>query len=168
MLCRHCSKKEATTHIRSIIGGEAVETHLCADCAAAMGYADAFPLFAAGLSDLMFAALRSDAAVSTLSSKVVRCESCGSSFEEIVRNGMASCPDCYRVFYDKFLPTLQNIHGKTHHVGKVAGGAHEDVKREHRLHLLREQLNKAIDDRNFELAAQLRDEIKELEARGNG
>lgn len=168
MLCRHCSKKEATTHIRSIIGGEAVETHLCADCAAAMGYADAFPLFAAGLSDLMFAALRSDAAVSTLSSKVVRCDSCGSSFEEIVRNGMASCPDCYRVFYDKFLPTLQNIHGKTHHVGKVAGGAHEDVKREHRLHLLREQLNKAIDDRNFELAAQLRDEIKELEARGNG
>ena len=167
MLCRHCSKNEATTHIRSIIGGEAVETHLCADCAAVMGYAEAFPLFA-GLSDLMFAALRNDAAVSTLSSKVVRCETCASSFEDIVRMGVAACPDCYRVFYDKFLPTLQNIHGKTHHVGKVAGGAHEDVKREHRLYLLREQLNLAIDERNFELAAQLRDEIKELEARGNG
>lgn len=133
-----------------------------------LGYTDVFPLFAAGLSDFMFGTLRSDAAVSSLSSKIVRCENCGSSFEEIANSGAPACPECYRVFYDKFLPTIQRIHGKTGHIGKVAGGADEDVKREHRLSLLREQLNTAIDERNFELAARLRNEIRELEARRNG
>ncbi|MBQ3517867.1 MAG: UvrB/UvrC motif-containing protein [Clostridia bacterium] len=168
MLCRHCSKKEATTHIRSIIGGETVETHLCAECAAVLGYTDVFPMFAAGLSDFMFGALRNDAAVSSLSSKIVRCENCGASFEEIANSGAPSCPACYRVFYDKFLPTVQRIHGNTSHIGKVAGGADEDVKRAHRISLLKEQLNTAIDERNFELASRLRDEIRELEGRRHG
>lgn len=167
LLCRHCSKKEATTHIRSIIGGETVETHLCSECAAVMGYKEVFPLFAAGLSDFMFGSV-TDAAVASLSSKVVRCENCGTSFEEIANSGAPACPECYRTFYDKFLPTLERIHGKTSHIGKVAGGAEEGVKREHRLSLLREQLNAAIDERNFELAARLRDEIRELEAHRNG
>lgn len=125
-------------------------------------------MFSSGLSDFMFGMLRSDAAVSSLSSKVVRCENCGSSFEEIANSGAPACPECYRVFYDKFLPTIQSIHGKTSHIGKVAGGAEEGVKRAHRLTLLKEQLNKAIDDRNFDLASQLRDEIRELEGRRNG
>lgn len=168
MLCRHCSKKEATTHIRSIIGGEAVETHLCAECAAVMGYTDVFPLFAAGLSDFVFGSLRNDAAVARLSNNVVRCENCGATFEEIASSGAPACPECYRAFYDKFLPTVERIHGKTSHVGKVAGGAGEDVRREHRLTLLRQQLDTAIDERNFELAARLRDEIRELEAHRNG
>lgn len=168
MLCRHCSKKEATTHIRSIIGGEAVETHLCAECAAVMGYTDVFPLFAAGLSDFVFGSIRNDAAVARLGSKVVRCETCGATFEDLAKSGAPACPECYRTFYDKFLPTVERIHGKTSHVGKVAGGAGEDVKREHRLSLLRSQLDAAIDERNFELAARLRDEIKELEAHRYG
>lgn len=167
MLCRHCSKKEATTHIRSIIGGETADTHLCTECAAALGYTDAFPLFA-GLPELMLGSLRSSAAVSALSSKVLRCECCGFSFEDIVNNASPGCPACYRVFYDKLLPTVQRIHGKSTYVGRVAGSADEEVKRAHRRTLLKELLNRAIDEQNFERAAQLRDEIRQLEARNHG
>ncbi len=168
MLCRNCSKKEATTHIRSIIAGETAETHLCAECAAALGYTDVFPLFVPGLGDFVLGSLRSTSAVSALSSKVLRCERCGCSFEDIANNGAPGCPDCYRVFYDKLLPTIQSIHGKAAYVGKVAGGAGEDVKQAHKRALLKELLNRAIDEQNFERAAQLRDEIRELEARKNG
>lgn len=168
MLCRNCSKKEATTHIRSIIAGETVETLLCAECAAALGYTNVFPLFGASLGDLVFNSLRNATAVSALSSKVLRCERCGCSFEDIANSGAPGCPECYRVFYDKLLPSIQRIHGKAGYIGKVAGGAGEDVKLAHRKALLKELLNRAIDDGNFERAAQLRDEIRELEAQRNG
>ncbi len=168
MLCRNCSKKEATTHIRSIIAGETAETHLCAECAAALGYTNVFPFFGGAVGDLVFGTLRNASAVSTLSSKVLRCEHCGCSFEDIANSGSPGCPDCYRVFYDKLLPGIQRIHGKASYVGKVAGGAGEDVKLAHRKALLKDLLNRAIDDQNFERAAQLRDEIRELEARKNG
>lgn len=144
------------------------QTHLCAECAAALGYTDIFPGFGVGLPELFFGSLRGEVAVSALSNQVLRCDACASSFDDIARSGKLGCAECYRVFYDKLLPTIQRIHGKTAHAGKVANGAGEDVKRAHHVSVLKEKLNRAIDEQNFERAAQLRDEIRETEVRKNG
>lgn len=163
MLCQNCSKKEATTHITRIINGETAETHLCSDCAAALGVSDTFSPFGArlGLSDF-FGGLFSDALAGSLNSRVLRCEGCGSTFDDIASTGKIGCPECYKVYYDKLLPSIHRMHGKTEHTGKVPRGAGEEVKLAYRLSELRSRLNSAIDEQNFEAAAQLRDEIKRM------
>lgn len=162
MLCQNCGKNEATTHLKRIINGETAETHLCSHCAQALGYNSVFSGFGLNLSDL-FGGFFGDIPVSKLSNRVIRCEKCGCSFDDIAKSGMIGCADCYKTFFDKLQPSLQRIHGNTTHQGKFPQGAGEEVKKAHKLNELKAQLNKAIDEQNFEKAAQIRDEIKEME-----
>ncbi len=162
MLCQNCGKNEATTHLKRIINGETAETHLCSHCASSLGYDSVFSGFGLNLGNL-FSGFFGDMTVSRLSSRVLRCEKCGCTFDDIAKSGKIGCADCYKTFFDKLQPTLQRIHGKTQHQGKFPMGVGEDVKNAHRITELKTQLNKAIDEQNFEKAAQLRDEIKALE-----
>lgn len=115
----------------------------------------------ASFSEILGGVLNSNETV-RLSNKTLRCETCGFSFEDIARTGFPGCPDCYRVFYRKLRPAIGNIHGRAVYQGKIPVGANEDIQREQNLSVLRERLNKAIDEQNFELAAVLRDEINKL------
>lgn len=162
MLCQNCGKNEATTHLKRIINGETAETHLCSQCAEALGYDTMFSGFGLNLGDL-FGGFFGDIPVRTLSNRVIRCEKCGCSFDDIAKSGMVGCADCYKTFYDKLVPSLLRIHGKTEHQGKFPQGASEEVKNAHKIAELKAELNKAIDEQNFEQAARLRDEIKNLE-----
>ena len=38
MLCQSCGKRQATTHIKTILNGELKEYDLCPECAEKMGY----------------------------------------------------------------------------------------------------------------------------------
>ena len=162
MLCQNCNKNEATTHLKRIINGETAETHLCSQCASSLGYGSIFSGFGLNLGDI-FTGFFGDIPVSRLSNRVIRCERCGCSFDDIVKSGKIGCADCYHTFYDKLLPSVQRIHGKTEHQGKFPLGAGEEVRHAHRLSELKAELNKAIDEQNFERAAQLRDEIRAME-----
>ncbi len=91
MRCEHCNEREATTHIKKIINGNKTELHLCSECAAELGVAEEFSpenFFA----DTFFGNLLGAGipAMNVLSG-VERCESCGSSFNDIVKNGSVGC-----------------------------------------------------------------------------
>lgn len=168
MMCQSCGKAEATTHVKRIINGEATEAHLCADCAAALGFNDVFSGFNFGFADLLGDFL-SDAPVSALSANSVRCENCGSSFNDIVKSGKIGCADCYETFFDKLMPSIQRIHGKTKHEGKVPlNEVTNESKQEAKVAELRDKLNEAVKNEDFEQAAKLRDEIKKEEGKKNG
>ncbi len=111
MLCQNCHTKDAGVHLRRIINGEAAEVHLCADCARALGYGNLFAGFA-----FPFAARAAESLAapdfSALGNRVVRCEVCGLSFDDIVRSSRPGCPNCYRVFGDKLLPVIRKMHGR--------------------------------------------------------
>ncbi len=49
MKCQHCGRNDATFYYRSNVNGRVTEQHLCADCAARLGYSQAMP--AMGLFD---------------------------------------------------------------------------------------------------------------------
>ena len=161
MLCQNCERNEATTHIKKVVNGETAETHLCADCAAHLGYGDFFSGFGLNLGEI-FGSL-SGALPAAGESKIVRCPKCGCSFEDIAREGKLGCAECYATFYDKLLPSLQRIHGRIQHSGKVSESAAEEVKNAGKLEQLREDMKAAVENEDFEQAAKLRDEIKELE-----
>ncbi len=161
MLCQNCGKYEATTHVKRIVNGESAEAHLCNDCAKALGYNDVFGGFGNTFGDLL-GSFFGEPQVSAISSKTIRCEKCGNTFNDIVNSGKIGCADCYVTFYDKLLPSLQRIHGKTRHEGKNPTIIKAEVTNVNPIEDLEEQLRIAIDEQNFEKAAQLRDKINEL------
>lgn len=161
MLCQNCGKYEATTHVKRIVNGESAEAHLCSDCAKALGYNDVFGGFGNTFGDLL-GSFFGEPQVSAISSRTIRCEKCGNTFNDIVNSGKIGCADCYSTFYDKLLPSLQRIHGKTRHEGKNPTIIKAEVTNVNPIEDLEEQLRIAIDEQNFEKAAQLRDKINEL------
>lgn len=162
MLCQNCGKYEATTHVKRIINGESAEAHLCSDCAHALGYNDVFGGFSNTFSELLGSFFGEPSGA--LNSRTVRCEKCGNTFTDIVNNGKIGCADCYTTFYEKLLPSLQRIHGKTRHEGKVPliRSANSIKIEENKLEILEAELKSAIESQEFEKAAELRDEINRM------
>lgn len=166
MLCQNCGKYDATTHVKRIVNGEAAEAHLCSDCARALGYTDVFGGFGNTFSNLL-GSLFGEPAKSSLTARAIRCEKCGNTFNDIVNSGKLGCADCYRTFYDKLLPSLQRIHGKTRHEGKAPNiRRSENTSPADSLIRLETELKEAIENQNFEKAAELRDRINAIKEGG--
>lgn len=166
MLCQNCGKYEATTHVKRIVNGETAEAHLCSDCASALGYTDVFKGFQNPFADLLGSFFGEPSG--SLATRTVRCEKCGSTFNDIVNSSKIGCADCYKTFYDKLLPSLQRIHGKTRHEGKTPKAVKLADTPQNRIEQLEKQLNEAVEKQDFETAAKLRDEIKAIrEEKGN-
>ncbi len=164
MLCENCQKREANTHIKRIVNGEPVEVHLCTECAEHLGYADVF----SGIGFNIGSILRSFfPEVNVIqpgedAEDAVRCPSCGSTFNDILRTGMMGCADCYDTFYDRLKSSLYRIHGRASHVGKTSLSYDAVSARKDKIKELGEQMQKAVAVQDFEQAAALRDEIKAL------
>ena len=155
MLCQHCNKNEANMHMKRIINGRAAEVHLCSDCARSLGYGEAFSGFGLGFSDFFSDFLLKG----EHSSNSTRCPFCNKSFEEIAKDGKMGCAECYISFYDKLLPSLTRIHGKATHIGKKPNSSN-DLR--DRLEILKEQLENAVREQDFESAVKIRDEINSI------
>lgn len=171
MICQVCGKKTATTHIKTVVNGKLMEVHLCSDCAKEKGYSHLFSDWGFGFGNLLGGLLEHG----TGGEAVPRCKTCGASFEEISKEGKIGCADCYRTFRHQLIPVIQRIHGTTRHKGKVPGGSALRIAdsnnkimpvEESPLDEKKRLLKQAIDAQNFEQAAVLRDEIKEMEQHG--
>lgn len=156
MLCQKCGKNNAVTHVKRTVNGKTTEIHLCAACAKEEGLAKLFDI------NGFFGSLFADPSLKT-AEKEEKCEGCGKTFREIAASGKAGCAACYTTFYDRLLPSLRQIHGKTEHVGKIPRGAGEEIRAKRELESLKEQLNTAIAAQEYEKCAVLRDRIRELE-----
>lgn len=166
MLCQNCGKYEATTHVKRIVNGEAAEAHLCSDCAKMLGYEDVFGGFG-NIFGSFLGSFLGDTSLGSLSARTIQCEKCGSTFNDIIESGKIGCAECYSKFYEKLLPSLQRIHGKTHHEGKIPNriSVEEDTSKA-QLVKLEEELKAAVEAQNYEKAATLRDRIKEIKEGG--
>ncbi len=164
MLCQNCGKNLATTHMKKTINGETTELHLCAACAAKQGLNTVWNGLGLDLGNF-WGSLFAEPAVRE-QADAVRCECCGSTFADIARSGRAGCPCCYTTFYDRLLPYIRRIHGKTRHTGKVPSAAGEEAKKEKQLDDLRRRLAESIANQEYEKCAELRDSIRALEGDG--
>ena len=169
MICQSCVKKTATTHIKTIVNGKLAEAHLCADCAKEKGYGSVFDQWNLGFGNLLGGLLGKGHSEEA----VVHCKKCGATFAEIAKTGNLGCEECYTTFRRQLLPLIQRIHGTAHHKGKRPGSSAlciSDTNRqmlavqESTLEEKKRQLQRAIEAQEFEQAAVLRDEIKEMES----
>lgn len=179
MLCEKCNKNEATTYIKTNVNGDVHEYHLCPECAAEMQNSGAFgSIFNfdsfGSLTDVFSPMSSFDLVSSLLSSpfgsfgtmpslgSAKRCAVCGSDFGSIAKTGKAGCPNCYTEFKAKLAPTIKKMHGNTVHCGKHSKVTTEQSN-ENQLATLKKQLDEAVKSENYELAAELRDQIKAME-----
>lgn len=164
MLCQKCKEKEANTHVKSVVNGEYTEYMLCSDCAKEMGYTNMWSDMHADINSI-FGSFFSNALPAR--SQTTRCPICLSTYHDISQTGQVGCANCYEVFADELMPSIRRIHGNTTHYGKKPAkdtqSAENQDNKEVTVAVLKAELEKAISEQNFELAATLRDKIKEKE-----
>ncbi|MDP7636493.1 MAG: UvrB/UvrC motif-containing protein [Phycisphaerae bacterium] len=158
--CDKCSKP-ATIHLTEIIDGEKIEKHLCQDCAATEGITVKAEV---PISQLLEDFILQTGIEATADAAEATCEVCGMKFSEFRNAGLLGCPNDYDAFEKGLLPLVERAQeGATQHIGKVPHNADDAQKRQTAMLRLQAELKGAITAENYERAAVLRDQIKELE-----
>jgi protein arginine kinase activator len=161
MKCQRCNKR-AVFHITEILGeGQIEELHLCEECGARY-LSEPIPGTQAPSGS------GSSAELELLQQwEQLRCPECGGTLKDFRNTGRLGCPHDYEFFREQLQPLLQSIHGEIAHKGKVPSRLHGGDNLRQELSRLRRQMQELINAERYEEAAQLRDRIRELEARAN-
>jgi protein arginine kinase activator len=183
MLCERCKKNEATFYYHENINGKQKTYRLCGDCEAELEKSgelkeidtgkmfDGFDSFLENPFNEMHSLLASmfgDNDTKQLKSADAKentekkCPACGTTFREFAENGMAGCPTCYETFADELKPTLGKVHGHTSHIGRAPARFKEKLDAKKHIAELEAEQKEAVKNEDFEKAAQIRDELKEL------
>ena len=156
--CDKCGKS-ATIHLTEIVDGDKIEKHFCQNCASTDGITikaeipigqllEDFVLQSGGLGD----------------TPDLECEVCGMKFSEFRDGGLLGCPNDYDVFAEGLASILERAQeGAVQHIGKVPFGSDDAQKRQTAILRLRAELKTSVNNEDYERAASLRDQIKELE-----
>lgn len=170
MLCNKCQERPASVHFTKIVGGEKSEFHLCEQCAKEQGelgnlFTKSVPAFDFNqlLSGLLH--MESSPGFTAPPSTSLRCDNCGMTYAQFTKIGRFGCPHCYESFAPRLEPLLRRIQNGTSHTGKVPVRAGETVKVKKGLERLRKELQQAVALEQFERAAQIRDQIRDIEQR---
>ena len=164
MLCQNCGEKEATVHLTKIINGEKTELFLCEECAEKTGKISLPNSDPFSFQNLLAGILNPEIESSfTSTSETLTCDNCGLTYEEFSENGLFGCSDCYQTFGDRLDPLVKRIHGSKSHNGKVPRRRGGDLRIKREIEDLRKDMEEAVASENFERAAEIRDEIHELE-----
>ena len=161
--CLRCTK-QAALHITELKGGKSLSLHLCENCAQEyLSTVEVGGIPGEFVSPPALANPGTDDDDETAEVGAQACPHCGITFKQFRSQGRLGCPRDYEVFHDELLPLLESIHGETQHVGKFPPKVSASSRRQYELLRLRNELKTAVDDEQYEKAAQLRDEIQSLE-----
>ncbi|ADL11680.1 UvrB/UvrC motif-containing protein [Acetohalobium arabaticum] len=170
MLCQECQKREATVHLTKIINNKKKEIYLCDKCAQEKEELN-FGKEGFSFNNLLAGLLSSESGSNTPNSNLnlsynkaqAECEDCGLNYAEFSRQGKLGCSECYTEFEDKINKVLKKVHGNNRHTGKVPKRTGGVIRTRKEIQKLRKKMQEAVQEEEFEEAARLRDEIKELE-----
>lgn len=122
MLCEKCKIREANIQYTEVVNGTKKEHHFCAQCAKEMDFGvyaaifdGEFPLgkLLSGLLGIEDKDQEPDKLHQIL------CPTCGTGYDEFVRDSRFGCADCYSVFGPLMEDSLKQLHGNLIHTGKT-------------------------------------------------
>lgn len=164
MQCQACQKNEATIHLTEINDGVRTEMHLCEHCAHQEGIAVKSQIPLNELLSNLLAAQPEDSEPLGDSEQKHACPNCGFTLDQFRKEAVLGCPHDYEVFEKSLLPLIKKAHnGKASHCGKVPAKASVYTKKQIEVMRLRQRLEAAVKNEDYELAARLRDEINQGE-----
>jgi len=95
----------------------------------------------------------------------VRCPVCGFTQADFKKTGRLGCSACWDAFAEGLASLLKAMHKGERHVGKVPSRAAHTMALSEQIRGLNEALDKAVHSEKYEEAAQIRDQIRELESK---
>lgn len=167
MLCENCHKREAAVHQTVITNGQKQEHHLCEICAREAGALPDFSFPNLSIQQLLGSFLGQEsfggAAVKPPLQAEPSCRHCGMTYSEFAQSGVLGCARCYEEMGPQLLPLIKRIQGTTSHSGKVPKRTGGIARKRREVEGLRRQLEQAIQNEQYEEAASLRDQIRQME-----
>ena len=167
MQCQRCKDQTATIHLTEINDGQRQETHLCEECAEHEGLAIKSQIPLNELLSTLLASQSSPKAepVAEVAAEDEKsCSSCGMTMKEFNNGRLLGCANDYEELGESLEPIIEkNQGGNTTHKGKVPANAPEDSKKQIEILNLRRQLEDAVENEDYENAAQIRDRIEHLQ-----
>ena len=170
MICEKCKNNDATIHLTEIIKDVKSEIHLCESCAREIGLNSKLSNFSLSIPEMLSFL---DLNEVDRSEESHLCSSCGYSFLDFNKNGKLGCPDCYINLRDQLTAVIISFHGTQSHSGKHPNNVAlltevipKEIPKDFTIEELHKMLDDAILDENYEVAAELRDKIKELKELG--
>lgn len=176
MLCEKCKIREANIKYTEIINGVKKEHNLCSPCAREMDFGPYSALFegefplGALLSGLLGL---SDSAAKQQKTQEVLCPTCGTSYEEFIKNSRFGCADCYHMFDLLMRERIKKLQDHSSHTGKqpklraaqrqeakVSSRGELQFTKEEQIRQLERCLKAALAEEDYELAAACRDQIR--------
>ncbi len=158
MKCCQCDK-EATVHLTEIIDGQMKKVDLCEECAKDKGVTDPAGF---GLADLLLGLGASAQIDQAAGGGQITCSACGFTHTDFKKSGRLGCPECYETFAEPLEGMIRQMHKGTQHQGKVPRALRKAQDLSKQRAQLQERLARAVGEEDYELAAQLRDQIKGL------
>ncbi len=161
-LCSVCKEKPATVFLTNISADNKTKSlDLCDACAKAKGI-DNTTSFSIADADLLFGLGASQEIGQAVGGVELKCPRCGFSQADFKKSGRLGCSECYHTFAEGLGGLLKTMHKGTKHVGKSPEALRASRENADRLKSLQKKLAKAIEEENFEQAATLRDEMKQM------
>jgi protein arginine kinase activator len=162
LVCDNCGSTEAVVHLTQIVNNQMSTHRLCERCAAEKGLESAPEPVNFPLTDFL-AQMGSDT-ISDVGGAADSCSFCGLRFADFRETGRLGCPHCYETYAPQLQKLLRRVHGGTQHVGKIyLPPDPSSSELERRLDGLKRKLHRAVESEDFERAAELRDEIRQLD-----
>lgn len=184
MLCERCNIREANIQYTEVIGGVKKEHHFCSQCAKELDFGPYSAIFDGEfpLGKLLSGLLGISEEQKESSTSQIVCPTCGTSYDEFVKDSRFGCPDCYSVFDLLMSDNIKQLQGSEKHRGKqpknrqvrmaeltgevpdILAGKAEPVVNDpaEQIRVLEAKLKEAVRREEYEAAAQYRDQIRAL------
>lgn len=159
-ICQLCQKNPATVHLTNVQNNVTKKLDICEACASKKGINISKPV---PLTSVFAATQNAQAAkrkAATNQPKLI-CPQCRITWEEFRDTDRLGCPHDYEIFHKRLEPLLEDIHGATRHLGGAAAEADTQTAA---LRQLQEQMRQAAAAEDYNTAAKLRDQIRQLSA----
>lgn len=158
MICEKCHQRPAKVFLTQILNGQMQKVDLCEHCARELGVTQQSPF---SLADLLTKIEDPPKVEEKAEDVSEQCEACGRRLDDVRRQGWLGCPACYQAFRVYLEESLQTTQKGLRHVGKVPASARILLKEERCRHL-RQAIDRAVREENYEVAAQLKEELRLL------
>lgn len=121
MLCERCKIREANIQYTEIANGVRTEHNYCTQCAKEMDFGPYSAIFEGEfplgklLSGLL--GVPGEEAEEEKTGQII-CPTCGTSYDDFVKNSRFGCADCYSVFDLLIHDKIRQLQGNVRHTGK--------------------------------------------------
>lgn len=161
MLCDHCKERDGVVTLTTVEGDTVRQLTLCERCAAERGVETPSLQPKNPLGEFLQAVQQHGGLPA--GADAVGCPVCQTTLRDFRESGRLGCASCYDTFERSLRDLLRRVHGHSVHVGQRYEPPPAEVLLEAvTLTELRARLQRAVAGEEFELAATIRDQIREL------